>query len=502
MANLSRRQFAQNASLFAGAVGISQFVNAQQQEDVEQEKPSETETNTLPAPDLAVHILKRISFGISNADLTRLEQVGMERYLQEQLKPELLDDSQVTNLVAQFFPTVSLTTAEILQLPREEQNRVPGQLRFATLFRRWLSRRQLNEVMVEFWSDHFSVDQNDNFVRFLKTTDDRDVIRPHALGKFRDLLQANAKSPAMLFYLDNYTNTQDGPNENYARELQELHTLGVDGGFTEQDVLEVARCFTGWTIYPLRAKGRAGTFRFNARAHDQGEKVVLGERIPAGQGIADGEQVLDILASHPSTAGFIASKLCRRFVADNPSDTLVELVSATYIATDGDIRAMLISLFSSEEFLTSADAKYTRPVEFLGALFRTLDVEYQDGAVRQIQDIVSQLGHMPFNWPAPNGYPDVTTYWASTNGLLARWDFALELSQGNLRGLSLDLPSLVGEANTPEQLVDTLTQRVLRRSLREEDRTQLIQYASGGELQTQASGVLALMLCSQYFQLR
>lgn len=489
MPTLSRRQFGYSSALLAGLLGSGRILTSQAQN---------ISPAPLPAPHPAVHLLNRISYGISDADLERIQTLGMVEYFQEQIHPDSIDDSDVDEFIGANFPTLSMNPAELLAISLQGSIQIPLELTLATLYRRWFSRKQLYELMVEFWSNHFNIYHGDGFARYLKTIDDREVIRPHALGKFRDILHASAKSPAMLYYLDNYSNTKNGPNENYARELQELHTLGVDGGFTEQDVLEVARCFTGWSIEPNPRNPQVGQFRFYPYLHDDGEKWVLGHKIPAGQGILDGEQVLDILADHPSTARFIAQKLCRRFVADEPPASLIDKVADTYLNSDGDIPAMLWSLFVSDEFFAASDAKFKRPVEYLGTVFRTLQVEFSPWAFLSLHRLLTNLGHIPFDWPPPNGYPDVINYWASTNGLLERWNFAHDLSHGTTHGFQFDLEALITSAQTPTQLVDTLTERVLRRPLHQTDRELLIAYASKAE----ATDVLAVLLSSSYFQYR
>src|SRR5436189_4360223 len=240
--------------------------------------------------------------------------------------------------------------------PPKNPQMVVTELQRAKLLRAVYSDRQLYELMVDFWENHFSIFANKDDDRFLLTGFDRETIRPFAMGRFRDLLGATAHSPAMLFYLDNWRSsvprpypargdkpagTDGGLNENYARELMELHTLGVDGGYTQKDVQEVARCFSGWTI---QKPNEQGLFLYRPGLHDDGEKVVLGQKILAGGGVADGERVLDILLHHPATARFIATKLVRRFVSDEPPPALVERVAATFRATEGDIKAMLRAL--------------------------------------------------------------------------------------------------------------------------------------------------------------
>ena len=238
----------------------------------------------------------------------------------------------------------------------------------AAQYRQMFSQRQLYEVMVEFWSDHFNIHLVNGLGPTLKPEDDRQVIRAHALGNFRDLLHASAKSPSMLFYLDNFFNLASAPNENYARELMELHTLGVDGGYTENDVKEVARCFTGWSIrFPGDTSGDYGTFVFLPAVHDNNAKVVLQNSITAGGGQSDGEQVLDILAAHPSTAQFIATKLCRRFISDTRTQPVIDAVAAAFTQSGGDIKTTLRALFATDAFRNTADLKFTRPAEYLSA---------------------------------------------------------------------------------------------------------------------------------------
>ncbi len=232
------------------------------------------------------------------------------------------------------------------------------------------------------------------------------------------------KVHAMLFYLDNFLNvaSASAPNENYARELMELHTLGVDGGYTEDDVKQVARCFTGWTfIFPPSVS--YGTFFYNDAEHDDMAKVVLGNTISAGGGQTDGEQVLDILAAHPSTAQFIASKLCRRFISDTPAQASIDAVAAAFTLSGGDIKDTLRALFATDAFRNSADLKFTRPSEYLAGLVRALapDTSYPTDNGLLFFFAQSILGQLPFYWPTPDGYPDEQSYWASTGGMLNRW---------------------------------------------------------------------------------
>jgi uncharacterized protein (DUF1800 family) len=318
--------------------------------------------------------------------------------------------------------------------------------------------------MVDFWFNHFNVFAGKGPTRLYLTEYERDVIRPHVLGSFRDLLGATAQSPAMLFYLDNWQSAAPksdrsnrrgqiirrpgmpvaaqpnrparGLNENYARELMELHTLGVDGGYTQKDVQEVARAFTGWTIEMPR---QGGGFRFEPRIHDDGEKVVLGHRIKAG-GKKDGEGVLDILAAHPSTARFIATKLARRFVADVPPAELVDRASARFRETRGDIREVVRTIVTSPEFFAAAAyrAKVKSPYEFVASAARAANVDVVS-ALPLVQAL-RELGMPLYFCQPPTGYPDRADAWVNTGALLNRMNFAVALTEGKLRGVKRSTP--------------------------------------------------------------
>src|SRR5256886_12822376 len=301
-------------------------------------------------------------------EVQKVNRMGMRAYLDEQLHPERISDTLVGEKLA-GLKTMRLSSRELIELyppvkQQAGQQEMMGQqqmqgprtvileLQQARLLRSIYSQRQLYEIMVDFWSNHFNVFSAKGADRWLTTAYDRDTIRPHALGRFRDLLLATSQSPAMLFYLDNWLSVSPnftparmpanarrrGLNENYGRELMELHTLGVDGGYTQQDVVAVAKALSGWTIFDI---GKYAEFQFNPNGHDRKEKVVLGHTLPAGHGEQDGIQVIDILAHHPSTAKFISKKLAQRFVADDPPQPLIDRMAATFTRTDGDLRAVL-----------------------------------------------------------------------------------------------------------------------------------------------------------------
>src|SRR5262249_25387309 len=344
-----------------------------------------------------------------------------------------------------------------MRMMQQRSNGVLIELSQQKLLRAVYSERQLQEVLVDFWFNHFNVDARKGPDRFLITEYERDVIRPHVLGSFRELLGATAKSPAMLFYLDNWMSVDPnaepprgrapqtpqqpqrqrrGLNENYARELMELHTLGVDGGYTQKDVTEVARAFTGWTIDQPRA---GGGFRFAARLHDGGEKIILGHTIKRGGGESDGEKVLDILAAHPSTATFIATKLVRRFVSDTPPPALVKRVAERFRDTRGDLREVVRTILMSKEFMSEdvRSAKAKTPFEFLASALRTTGADVDVRMVRTMQE----LGMPLYQCQPPTGYADTADAWINTGALVTRMNVAQRLAgRDQQRALQLGSP--------------------------------------------------------------
>jgi uncharacterized protein (DUF1800 family) len=343
---------------------------------------------------------------------------------------------------------------EVLNTPGQVVNR---DLTEGKLLRAIYSNRQFEEVLTDFWFNHFNVYLDKGADRFMVTSYERDVIRPHVLGKFKDLLVATAQSPAMLFFLDNWESSapgmirplappaqrKDGLNENYGRELMELHTLGVDGGYTQQDVTEVARCFTGWTI---RQPQQGGGFFFNPRMHDRGEKHVLGLTIPAGGGMEDGLKVLDILAKHPSTARFISKSLAIRFVSDNPSDGLIDQMAATFTKTDGDLREVMRTMLSSDEFWAAANfrSKMKSPLEMVVSAVRAVNGDVE--SAQQMANLMNTLGEPLYRKQEPTGYTNRGADWLNSASLLARMNFASTLAQSKVGGVKVDLTQFSGDA--------------------------------------------------------
>lgn len=425
-----------------------------------------------PHPGPITRTLNRLAYGFNLRAAQEVQDLGRERWIERQLRAEEEEDAWLA-LQLQRLDVFSLAPAELRDLPEGE---VVTQLQQAAVLRSVYGRNQLLERMVEFWSDHFNIYARKRFAAWRKPLDEVSVIRKHSLGKFPDLLFHSAKSPAMLEYLDNDANLNGKPNENYARELMELHTVGVNGGYTQQDVQEVARCFTGWTIENRFGRAR-GTFRFDPSQHDFGEKMVLGHRLSAGGGVEDGEQVLRILSEHPNTARFLAGKLVDRFLGEGHHEWR-ERLADIYLQTGGDIRAMLGPMLLSRELLDSPPLP-KRPFDFVVSALRALNATTDGrGVLRYLVD----MGQPSYEWPMPDGYPIAPEAW--TGSLLGRWNFALDLLSGAVPGTSV--PTLEGV----KPLEATLGRRVGSDSL-----STLLVLES-----LEQDEALALCLCSPEFQ--
>jgi uncharacterized protein (DUF1800 family) len=536
--------------------------------------PKEPDDKTI------VHVLNRIGFGPAPGDIDRVRNLGLEKYIDLQLHPERIADEGMAarlapldtlakssrELAEDFFVPAQMErrraqqqngqqasgqqpnaqqpadpsadrkqmrTPEQMQLMQSER-RVFTDLAQQKILRAAYSERQLDEVMVDFWFNHFNVFAGKGQVREYLTEYERDVIRPNVFGHFRDLLGATAHSPAMLFYLDNWQSAAPegastsepmrraafgpgggrgrgrgglqprtiadlpsgaqnrrprGLNENYARELMELHTLGVDGGYTQKDVQEVARAFTGWTIANPR---QGGGFRFEPRMHDDGEKVVLGHRIKAGGGQHDAEEVLDILAAHPSTAKFISTKLVRRFVSDEPPASLVDRAAARFRETNGDIREVVRTIITSPEFFAPAAyrAKVKTPFEFVASAVRASGVDATN-AMPLVQ-AMRDLGMPPYQCQPPTGYVDRADAWVNTGSLLNRMNFAVALTDGRMRVLRTTALTPTSSADAART---TLSDQVLAGDLSESTRATVAKAAT-------APQAMALLLGSPEFQKR
>jgi hypothetical protein len=458
--------------------------------------PTTTRAGTAPPSPLIARALRRILFAPTPDDQARAGQIGLDAFIEEQLSPASIPDPDIDARL-KAYDTLSMDPGELGQVLLRHE---PGyQLIEATLLRAVYSRRQLYELMVDFWSNHFNIYLNKTIDRYLKTVDDREVIRPNALGKFADLLSASAHSPAMLVYLDNALSNKAAPNENYGRELLELHTLSVNGGYTQNDVHETARALTGWTVYGP-AKPQPGIFYFNPKIHDDGPKTILGQNFPAGQGIKDGEQLLAMLAAHPSTAGFISTKLARRFVSDNPPAALIAKATDTFTRTSGDITKVMSTILHSDEFKASLGQKIKRPFEFVTSALRVMGADIQPdlAAVR----VLLQLGQAPFFWESPNGFPDTADTWVTTSGVLNRWNYALALSSNAFKNTRVDLSRLVPTPTSNAEGIDALSLRLLGEPLPANERQILLNFAGNTDFEQILPALAALILCTVSFQYR
>ncbi len=495
------------------------------------------------------HVLSRLTYGPRPGDIARLKQTGLQAFIEEQLDPDRLDDSALEEQICRFDVLWSSPGELYRKYPQNNPNKkkaktdqaakrdgpkadaerrrkmanrykpriILDQLASAKVLRALYSHRQLYEIMVDFWFNHFNVFWNKGACKWLVPSFERDAIRPYALGNFRNLLGAVAHHPAMLFYLDNHMSAaprkqkrgamknrkkkqrnpgmtdsmmqqakqkprakrkwRRGLNENYGRELLELHTLGVDGGYTQKDVIEVARCFTGWTIDKMKGEPE---FIFRPYWHDSKQKTVLGQTIPGSRTTREGEQVLDMLSRHPATARFIATKLCRRFIADDPPSRAIDRVAAAFHESDGDIRATLRALFGAPEFNApeARRAKMKSPFEYLASALRGLDAEMKTS--RPLLYTLHQMGQFPYTCAPPTGYPDTASSWISAGALLVRMKTAMALSYGWTKHIEVDLEKVAGcplDGDSPEvaqRLWDRLvggdmsesTQEVLMASVR------------------------------------
>lgn len=375
-----------------------------------------------------VLLLQRTSYGPAPGDLDSLRAAGREAWIEEQLHPERIDDA-ACGLLVRRLESLQMTPGDMHEFKRGVAE---DEIARATILRAVYSRRQLFEVMAGFWSDHLNIFQGKDDCILYKTPDDRDVVRAHVFGRFRDLIRASALSPAMLVYLDGRRNHKDKPNENYARELLELHTLGVHGGYTQKDVMETARALTGWDV---RGKDRwmKGKVEFHSERHDDGEKTILGTTLPAGGGEQDLERVLDVVTRHPSTAKHLASKLCRRLVADDPPAELVDHVAARFRETDGDLSETTREALRG---LDRAKPRLKRPFRFVVSALRGLAATTQGRA--PVREPLRRMGQAPFQYPTPDGYPDEPDPWLGA--MIWRWRFALALARGRSGDATIGVP--------------------------------------------------------------
>jgi uncharacterized protein (DUF1800 family) len=492
----------------------------------------------------AIHALNRLAFGARPGDVDRVMKDGIDVWIEHQLHPELIPDRAVSARLA-GYATLQMSSPEIARKffapilaarkeakamaaegrqvdqeelrkqyranipPDQRPQRVMEELQSQRILRAAESDRQLNEVMVDFWMNHFNIFAGKGIDRFLLTSYERDTIRPRVWGRFEDMLMATAKSPAMLFYLDNAQSVADpknrpatsqramrggfrggyyrrpmldamprpqqqnrrkgGLNENYAREIMELHTLGVDGGYTQKDVTELARVFTGWTIARPQ---EGGGFVFRPQLHDVGEKTVLGIHFPAGGGMEEGERMIRVLAHQPATAHHIAYQLCQRLVADDPPSALVDRVARQFLSTDGDLRQTVKAVIDSPEFWDPRyyRAKVKSPFEYAISAVRAIDATIVDPL--PIAKGLQQVGEPLYGAQPPTGYSDKAEAWVNTGALLNRLNFALGLAANKVPGVRSDVTSLIpaDAASDADRSVDALAEALTGGGLTSETR--------------------------------
>lgn len=452
-------------------------------------------------PSLEQRLVQRITMGWTLAEQARVDAIGYDAYLEEQLDYGSLDTSELEQAITAAFPGLSRSVERNVQ-EGVGRRALAGQLQAATLLRAVYSPRQLFERLVVFWSDHFSIDIMSGNEHALKIPDDRDVIRRHAMGRFPDLLRASASSPAMVEYLTNDKNVKDHPNENYARELMELHTMGAGNGYDQEDVREVARCFTGWSTwknFPFhRPPDSYGTFRFVFFLHDAGDKRVLGHRIPGTLTTAEGEAVIEILAAHPNTARFLARKLARYFWGYEPPENLVERVARVYLDTGGSIRAMVRTILR-KAWLARATPKLKRPFHLMTSALRALGGEITDPG--PLLAALDAAGHLPFTWKPPDGFPDTEEYWAGY--LLPRWETMPRLADPAF-GARLDLAAIdptLTPGLTREEVRGWLNETLFGGTMPRSVKTSLRDFLAGGQLdRRRAFDALGLALSAPEFQ--
>lgn len=411
----------------------------------------------LTEQERALHVLNRLGYGPRPGDLEQVERMGVKRCIDQQLHPERIPLPQDLQASLAALPALQMTSMQVFNeygppsfkrdASKEEQQaarqraprELPPQFHMARLLQATQSPRQLEEVMTEFWANHFNIFEGKEWVLYWVGDYEKNAIRPYALGNFRDLLGAVAHHPAMLYYLDNWLSSGAGTpgargrfkglNENYARELMELHTLGVDGGYQQADVITLARILSGWTIDVDAMKAGASPFRFIAQRHDDGPKIFLGKPLQAS-GYQEGEAALDILASHPSTARFISTQLVEYFVSDQPDPALVNKLAQKFLASHGDIRAVLQTLFDSPQFWARSNyqTQFKTPYQFVVSALRAGDIPVRNS--KPVNGELGQFGMPLYGWLTPEGYKYSQAAWLNPGALLRRINFAGSLAGG------------------------------------------------------------------------
>ena len=399
----------------------------------------------------ALHALNRLGFGPKPGDVEAVLDRGIEDWLNDQLEPR--PDGALESRLAPLNNTLRLTTTQVLVTYADSGNLASSVQAYldnfhtAKIIRSVHTTNQLEEVLADFWFNHFNVNINDGFVRYAIQSYERDAIRPNAMGKFETLLRATAEHPAMLYYLDNYLSTAartvngrliQGLNENYGRELLELHTVGVDAGYTQADVYDASRAFTGWGIDNV---GRGGNFRYLQTSHDTASKSAFGLQLSAGGQKDDGERLIKYLATHPKTARFVSTKLARRFVSDNPPQSVIDRMTDAWLASAGDIKTVMKAMIGSSEFWAEAFSpagKPKTPFEYVISSIRAVGGDVT-AATRGVTAYLSQMGQPLYQCIPPTGYSDLGSDWLNPSSQIYRMNFALDLAQGLVNGVTVNV---------------------------------------------------------------
>jgi uncharacterized protein (DUF1800 family) len=399
---------------------------------------AQTTDRFLTASEVANHVLNRISFGARPEEMEEVHRIGWKNWVDEQLRPENRNDYLTDKRISEHCPSLAFSLDEWQQYAGKDKQiaQLHQQLVDSVILRAVYGRRQFNEVIADFWRNHFNVYLEK--VPLLATHFEQHVLRKHAFGKFEDLLLATAKHPAMLVYLDNYVSRGGNVNENYARELMELHTLGVDNGYSQKDVVDLARALTGWTCGSKRGSdGRKEYgFVFRADVHDDGPASVVGLTL-GGQGVADGERAVRHLANHQATAHFISLKLCRHLVSDVPPASFVDRVAQVFHASGGDLREVYRAIVASPEFMNARNfrVKFKTPFEFVVSTLRNTGAEIQ--STEQLRRELEQMGQPIYGCVEPTGYDDRAEAWLDPGVMVYRWNFAIALVQGKIEGVKV-----------------------------------------------------------------
>jgi uncharacterized protein (DUF1800 family) len=461
----------------------------------------------------AAHVMNRLAFGARPGEVDKLAAGGKKAiwtWIREQLHPEFIHEADLDARLAKF-KSLSMSSAQLEQTyirPMEfakengidpekfKQNddlraeirkkigedrlpeKIDEELVAQKLIRAVESKKQLQEVLVDFWFNHFNVDISKGEERWLIGSYERDAIRPNIFGKFKDLLSATAHHPAMLFYLDNHLSHNKGLNENYAREIMELHTLGVDGGYTQKDVTEMARILTGWSIETPHIDP---AFKFRERQHDRDPKVLLGETFPAGHGVDEGERAIDLIAHHPSTAKRIATLLCQLFISDHPSPQLVRKIAKAFADSDGNLREVYLAIFESPEFWSkdARQAKIKTPFQYVVSAIRSNGGELENKS--QIPGILREMGEPLYHCAPPTGYADRADAWVNPGALVSRLNFGLKLAANRVEGVFVQLPHLDHPPSAPLALVRLIEKSVVHEPLSPSSEKIVLQEFDKGE---------------------